>query len=92
MNAILVQAITERHRLEIVYNGTTRLVEPQCYGQGHSGNELLRVHQIRGGSQPEPLFVVGKIERLTLLDEHFTTPGPNYRRGDSAMRHIYCEL
>lgn len=92
MNPIIVQAIRHRRRLRLIYHGTERLVEPQCYGLGRRGNELLRVHQTEGGDQREPLFDVGKIESLTLLDDHFTTPGPNYRRGDSAMQEIYGEL
>lgn len=92
MNRILVQAISERRRLRLVYHDIVRLVEPQCYGLGRRGNELLRVQQIEGGDQPEPLFDVGKIEGLTLLDERFASPGPHYRRGDSAMKEIYCEL
>ena len=92
MQPVLIQAIRERRRLRLVYHGKVRLVEPQCYGIGNRGTELLRVHQIEGGSQREPLLDVAKIEGLTLLEERFTAPGPNYTRGDSAMKHIYCEL
>ena len=92
MQPVLIQAIRERRRLRLVYHGKVRLVEPQCYGIGNRGTELLRVHQIEGGSQREPLLDVAKIEGLTLLEERFNAPGPNYTRGDSAMKHIYCEL
>ena len=74
------------------YNGKTRIAEPQCYGIGSKGTELLRVHQIQGGTQPEPLFDVAKILDLVVLDEHFERPGPNYTRNDSAMKTIFAQL
>jgi hypothetical protein len=92
VNALLVQAIREKRRLRCIYNGKPRLVEPQCYGVGAKGGELLRVYQPRGGSAQEPLFDVGKIVGLELLDETFERPGPNYKRGDSAMKTIYAQL
>jgi len=52
----------------------------------------LRVHQLQGGSQREPLFDVAKIRDLTALDEFFVLPGPNYKRDDSAMKVIFAQL
>ena len=92
MNQAIVKSIRERRRLRFTYNGKTRLAEPQCYGIGTRGTELLRVHQIQGGSQREPLFAVSKMEDLAVLDEFFAKPGPNYKKNDSAMREIYCQL
>lgn len=92
MNDAIVEAIRHRRRLRFTYSGRPRLAEPQCYGIGHKGTELLRVHQLRGGSQREPLFDVSKIDDLAVLDETFERPGPNYTRDDSAMASIYCQL
>ena len=92
MNPVIAQSIEEKRRLRFSYHGRIRLVEPQCYGVGTKGTELLRAHQIQGGTQREPLFDVSKIEDLVLLDEVFTRPGPNYKRDDSAMKTIYCQL
>ncbi|MDP9012977.1 MAG: WYL domain-containing protein [Pseudomonadota bacterium] len=92
MNQIIVDAIRERRRLRFTYHGKTRLVEPQSYGVGSKGTELLRVHQIAGGSQREPLFDVSKMSELTALDEVFARPGPHYKRDDSAMATIFCQL
>lgn len=69
-----------------------RIVEPQCYAIGTKGTGLLRVHQIRGGTQREPLFDVAKMKDLVVLDEFFTRPGPNYRKNDSPMDVIFCQL
>jgi hypothetical protein len=92
MNQVIVESIRARRRLRFTYNGTTRLAEPQCYGIGTKGTELLRVHQLQGGSQREPLFDVAKIRDLVALDEFFTRPGPNYKKNDSAMTTIFCQL
>jgi hypothetical protein len=92
VNRSLVDAIHHKRRLRLIYNGRERLVEPQCYGIGHRGTALLRVHQLTGGSEREPLFDAAKIANLTVLDEHFVRPGPNYQRDDSAMKTIFAQL
>ena len=92
MNEALVTAIKRKQRLRFVYNGKPRLVEPQCYGIGARGTELLRAHQLRGGPQREPLFDVSKIIDLEVLNEAFHRPGPNYKKNDSAMKTILAQL
>ena len=92
MNQTIVDSIRQKRRLHFTYNGTTRIAEPQCYGIGTRGTELLRVYQIEGGSQREPLFDVSKIKDLVALDEFFTRPGPHYKKNDSAMATIFCQL
>ena len=92
MNELIAAAILQKRRLRFTYHGRQRLVEPQCYGVGVQGTELLRAHQLRGGETREPLFEVPLIRDLQLLDEHFTRPGPHYRKIDSAMRVIFCQL
>jgi predicted DNA-binding transcriptional regulator YafY len=88
----ILESIRTRRRLRFLYNGKVRIVEPQCYGMGTKGTELLRAHQLQGGEQREPLFDVSKIEDLVMLDETFTKPGPNYKRDDSAMKTIFAQL
>jgi len=92
MNQVLVRAIEQKQRLRFSYNGRTRLVEPQCYGVGTRGNELLRAHQLQGGQEREPLFDVSKIADLEVLNEVFVRPGPNYKKDDSAMKTIFSQL
>jgi hypothetical protein len=92
LHRTIVTSIETRRRLQFIYNGRARLVEPQCYGIGTKGTELLRVHQLRGGGEKEPLFNVSKIRGLVALDETFAAPGPNYKRDDSAMVTIFAQL
>ena len=92
MDTRLCDAIINRRRIVLVYNNTERLVEPQCYGISTKDKEVLRVYQIKAGSYQEPLFEISKIQSITILDEKFDSPGPNYRKGDTAMKTIFCEL
>jgi hypothetical protein len=92
MNEVLVKAIKHKQRLRFLYNRKPRLVEPQCYGIGTRGNELLRAHQLQGGREREPLFDVSKIVQLEVLNEVFDRPGPNYKKNDSAMKTIFAQL
>jgi predicted DNA-binding transcriptional regulator YafY len=89
---LILESIRTRRRLRFLYNGRVRIVEPQCYGMGTKGTELLRGHQLQGGEQREPLFDVSKIKDMVMLDETFTKPGPNYKKGDSAMKTIFAQL
>lgn len=92
MNEVIIRSIQQKQRLRFTYNGKDRLVEPQCYGMGTKGTELLRAHQLVGGSQPEPLFDVARMENLVATGETFARPGPNYKRDDSAMATIFAQL
>jgi hypothetical protein len=60
LNPLIVGAIKAKRRLSFTYHDKKRLAEPQCYGRGTKGTELLRVYQIEGGAQPEPLFDVSQ--------------------------------
>jgi hypothetical protein len=86
-------AIHDKRRISFVYHGRKRIGEPQCYGISTRDKESLRVFLIEGISQQrEPLFSVTGMEDLRVLDETFTRPGPNYKKNDSAMKFIFCQL
>lgn len=93
MNQLIYNSIRNKQRLQFVYNGKTRVVEPQCYGIGAKGTELLRGYEIEGDVEiTNKLYDLTKVTSLQLLDKHFTLPGPHYQKGDSAMKTIFCEL
>jgi hypothetical protein len=89
---LICEAIKTKQRLSFVYNDKLRVAEPQCCGQTTAGKDAIRATLISGGSRPEQLFEPDKIKSFQLLDEYFTEAGPNYKRNDSAMRVIYCQL
>jgi hypothetical protein len=36
--------------------------------------------------------MVAKMSDVVVLDDRFSKPGPNYKKGDSAMKTIFAEL
>jgi len=95
--ATACEAISQGKRLEVRYDGYSRVVEVHACGVTKDGNEVMRVWQVRGGSvHGEPIG--WKLLRLDetvgygLTEEPSAAPRPGYRRGDKAMRQIYCEV
>jgi hypothetical protein len=90
----LIAAIATKRRVAFTYHGRRRSVaEPQCLGFTFTDKESLRAYLPRGGGRTtEPLFTVAEMTDFVVLDEHFSRPGPNYKKGDSAMKTILAEL
>ena len=90
---LICTAISQKRRLAFMYHERLRVAEPQCYGISTAGKEALRVHLIEGISKErEPLFTVAEMKVLKMLDQAFTKPGPHYKKNDSAMEFIFCQL
>ena len=89
----LVHAIDNMHVISFVYHGTRRIVQPQCYGIGKKGHELLRGYEpARIGETKEPLYTLAEMSELAVGNEHFTKPGPHYKKNDSAFAVIFAQL
>jgi hypothetical protein len=89
----ICSALVNKNRVQFEYHGKIRIGEPQACGRNKKGNEVARFHLIEGGSRPEQLFTVSEMKSLKILAEHFSRPGPNYSKNDSAMdAEIYCQL
>jgi hypothetical protein len=89
----LIAAIATMRRVSFTYDGQKRYAEPQCLGFTSTGTETLRVYLPKGGGRvSEPLFSVAKMSDFVVLDEHFSGPGPHYKKGDSEMTTILAEL
>ena len=98
MHSVIIQAISERRRLKIVYPPGSRVVEPCAYGSSSEGFGLLRAYQNSGASASGEhewwkLFRIDRIMAIELLPEVFDGLRPEYRRNDKAMkRQIFCQL
>ena len=97
MKQAIVDAIKNKKMLEFYHNNNRRVVEPFAIGTSHKNKLVLRAYQTDGesGSRPIPewgLFEVDKISELIVLEELFTGNREGYRRGDSVMRIIDCEI
>ena len=97
MREIITEAIQKKLCLAIHYGGFERVVEPHAHGMTREGHHIMRIWQTRGGSRsgklpPWRLMRLDETHGLRLLDEAAQTPRPDYRRGDKAMRVIYCQV
>jgi hypothetical protein len=91
------KAILDKRLLRFVYDGYFRTVEPHTYGIDKQGRHTLVAYQVRGGSRSGELagwktFHESEMHRLSTLDERFSGPRPEYRRGDGAFVSIIAEL
>ena len=96
-NDTVCTAINNKRLLRIWYDPGERLIEPHTHGDSNDDNSLLRAYQVSGASKSgEPtdwkMFRLDRADSIVLTDETFPGPRPGYRRGDSAMARIHCEL
>lgn len=98
MDQLIITAIRERRLLRLMYEGGYRTVEPHAYGNNDkSGHDLLRAYQVDGSSKSFQfvgwkLFRRDEVHSIELLDQRFSAPRPDYKRGDKAMSRIFAEL
>jgi hypothetical protein len=85
------QAIADRRLLRFAYNGRTRLVVPCAHGVLDTGNEALRAHEV-AAPRLGKLFLLRSMLSAEVCPEGFDAPPPGYRRGDTAMAWIHCQL
>ena len=69
-----------------------RIVQPQCLGIDRKGNYKLRGYQ--ASKLDNRLFTIPSdgLVNLRLTNRHFYSKGPKFKKGDSAMDKIICEL
>jgi hypothetical protein len=85
------QAIADRRLLRFAYNGRTRLVVPCAHGVLDTGNEALRAHEV-AAPRLGKLFLLRSMVAAEVCAEGFDAPPTGYRRGDTAMARIHCQL
>lgn len=97
MNGTITQAINARMMLEIRYGGGSRMIEPHAYGVHKStGNNILRCYQVdgyssSGKSSDWKMFIVPMMSDIKIIPVPFVARA-GYKKGDSAMGTIFCEI
>lgn len=90
------EALKAGKRFEISYDGFCRVVEVHAVGATKDGNEVMRVWQVRGGSntgeQGWKLLRLDKANGGKVLEEISHAPRPGYEREDSHMITIACQV
>jgi len=97
MNQTICQAIQEMKLLEFTFHDHHRVVEPHTHGIDRKGHESLSAYQVSGtsGSVGVPdwrLFHTSDISFLVLSQQRFSNRRSGYKKGDSRMSKIFCEL
>lgn len=95
--SVACEALSSGKRLEIRYDGYIRIVEVHAVGVTKDGNTVMRVWQVRGGSvHNEPvgwkLLRLDETRGIAAVDEASEAPRRGYKRGDSAMLSIFCQI
>lgn len=96
MDSIICNAISNRKCMSVWYNGGTRIIEPHCYGQSTSGNDLLRCFQVSGFSNTGKstdwkLMKTSELKHIVILEQCFQVR-PKYNPFDQAMSSYYCRV
>lgn len=98
MNNEICNAIENKNVIEFFYKGHKRIVEPHCYGtHKNTNNEIFRAYQVGGyslsGSVPDwRLYIVSEMSGLIITDIQFENPRHGYKKNDSEMSKIFCQL
>lgn len=94
---VACEALAKGLRLELRYDGFSRVVEVHAVGTTKDGNALMRVWQVRGGSnsgerQGWKLMRLDEAFSAHLTDEKSEAPRRGYARGDKVMWRIRCQI
>lgn len=95
--ATACQALQEGKCLEVRYDGYSRVVEVHAAGYTKEGNEIIRVWQVRGGSVSGErtgwkLMRLDEARSAHVIDEPSQAPRSGYKRDDTAMERIRCQV
>ncbi len=90
-------SMDKKLRMQIDYNGQTRVIEVHTFGINTKGNSAIRAFQVRGGSNSnQPVgwkpILTDSITNFSILDESAETPRPGYKKGDKFFIKIVKEI
>jgi len=96
---IICQAIQERRHLKFNYKNLTRIVEPHQLALNEQNEEVLSAYLVGGDSKSRDKaagtgeFFPEDISLITMLNDHFPGPRPDYKRTPNKKFHsAICEL
>lgn len=96
MNQKIVEAIQNKTRLRVTYNGATRIVEPHAYGLDKNGALKLRAYQIADDASSADLEGWRLFNEASIIEVQETNvafePNEGYKRDDKAIDDIIAQL
>ncbi len=81
---IIKSAIQDRQRLQFIYKGHIRIIEPHAYGATKKGSDVLHAYQVAVGHSSTHgqnswhLFTVSKMQNVILHNTCFENAAPGY--------------
>ena len=94
MNTTIVDAILNKRRLLVTYNGTERLVEPHAYGLDKNGKGKLRVFQVAEAADHQGWRLLNEdaITEIKGANATFSGPQADYQQNDKHIPTIHAQL
>lgn len=94
--AVIGTGIRDRWRLEFVYEGHPRVMDPHSYGVLSTGPLALSGYQVRGSSRSGPVpdwrtFDLEAIEQLEILEES-SRIHCDYNPDDPQFAKVYAQV
>lgn len=90
--APICEAICGMCLVSFVYKGRVRTVEPHACGVSSLDHDILRGYQVDGGEIDWRTYTLSNMSQFVMLPTTFPRPRPGYRRNDSDMKRIHCQL
>jgi hypothetical protein len=95
--SVACDALRQGKCLQLSYDGYVRVVEVHAVGVTQEGNDIMRVWQVRGGSNSRnptgwKLLRLDEAFGAHVTDEKSEAPRRGYKRGDEAMQVITCQI
>jgi len=97
MRETICNAIENLHTVSFSYERLPRTVEPHKVGRTTAGNVVLSGYQIGGRSHSNSvpywrMYKLSNISNLSVNNDEFDGPRPQYKPTDQRMTQIYCRL
>lgn len=94
---IACKALADGKRLELRYDGFTRVVEVHAVGETTAGRLAMSAWQVRGGSSSNEdrgwkTFLLDDVSSVVEIDEPSQAPRPGYVHGSRQFRRVICQL
>ncbi len=94
MQTLICQAIRAKSTISFVFEGKLRTAEPFTLGyHKDTGNMVLSAYCLTGGnSQPWDMYKVSNLSKVSILNGRTNPNRAGYKKNDSRMKQILCEL
>jgi hypothetical protein len=97
-NSLIVQAIRERRKLQFIYHGKMRLVDPHVFGVSTKNHEVILSWQT-GGSSSKPhdlpnwrMFETHEIHGLQMTNINFVPQSQHHNPFHSDIHTTYAAV